>query len=102
MEFKQDLVARLGETEIARAAESDTVTVEGSVYFPPDSVRFECLKETATRTRCPWRGEAIYYDVSAGERTASDAAWCYPQPRRKAARIAGFISFWKEVVVEPA
>ena len=99
--FDQVLVARFGETEIARAAERDTVTVEGSVYFPPDSVRFELLRESATRTRCPWRGEAIYYDAVDGARVSADAAWSYRQPGRKAKRIAGFVCFWKEVETGP-
>ncbi|MEP0475186.1 DUF427 domain-containing protein [Nisaea sp.] len=100
--FDQVLVARLGDTEIARAPEQETVTLEGSVYFPLDSVRFELLRETATRTRCPWRGEAIYYDVVDGTRISADAAWSYPQPGRKAKRIVGFVSFWKEVETSPA
>tara|TARA_E500000318_G_scaffold16735_1_gene17028 strand:+ start:638 stop:949 length:312 start_codon:yes stop_codon:yes gene_type:complete len=100
--FDQVLVARFGDTEVARAPEQETVTVEGSVYFPPDSVRFELLRETGTRTRCPWRGEAIYYDVVDGTRISEGAAWSYPQPSRKAKRIAGFISFWKEVETGPA
>lgn len=99
--FDQVLVARLGETEIARALERDTVTVEGAVYFPPDSVRFELLRETGTRTRCPWRGEAVYYDVIDGTRTSPDAAWSYPRPGRKAKRIAGYVSFWKEIETRP-
>lgn len=99
--FDQVLVARIGKTEIARAAERETLTIEGSVYFPPDSVRFELLAESDMRTHCPWRGEAIYYDVRDGDRVIENAAWCYPRPTRKAARIRNFVSFWKEVVVEP-
>ncbi|MBO6561676.1 MAG: DUF427 domain-containing protein [Nisaea sp.] len=99
--FDQVLVARLGDTEIARASERDTITIEGSVYFPPDSVNFELLKDSGTRTQCPWRGEAVYYDVTAGDRVVESAAWSYPRPTRKAARLRDFVSFWKEVVVEP-
>lgn len=99
--FDQILVARLGGLEIARAPERDTVMIEGSVYFPPDSVNFELLRQTETRTRCPWRGEAVYYDVVAGDRTVADAAWSYPAPGRKAKRIAGYVSFWKEVETAP-
>ena len=99
--FDQVLVARLGDVEVARAAERDTLTIEGSVYFPPDSVNFGLLKESGTRTQCPWRGAAIYYDVTAGGRVVENAAWSYPRPTRKAARLRDFVSFWKEVVVEP-
>lgn len=99
--FDQVLVARFGETEIARALERDTVTVEGSVYFPPNSVRFELLRETPARTRCPWRGEAVYYDIVDGKHISVAAAWSYRQPGRKAKRIAGFVSFWKGVETGP-
>ncbi|WP_193185073.1 DUF427 domain-containing protein [Nisaea sediminum] len=99
--FDQVLVARVGDIEVARAAERDTMTIEGSVYFPPDSVNFGLLTQSGTQTRCPWRGEAVYYDVTVGERVVEDAAWSYPQPTRKAERLRDFVSFWKEVVVEP-
>lgn len=99
--FDQVLVARIGSTEIARAAEKDTLTIEGSIYFPPDSVNFGLLEKSAVRTVCPWRGEAVYYHVSGDGRVVEDAAWSYPEPRKKAARLRDFVSFWKEVVVEP-
>lgn len=99
--FDQILVARLGDTELARAEERDTLTIEGSIYFPRDSVDFERLSESKTRTQCPWRGEAIYYDIQDGDRVLETAAWSYPRPKKKAARLAGYVSFWKEVVVEP-
>lgn len=99
MMFDQILVARYGQTEIARAPERDTVTLEGSIYFPREFVRSELLRETGTRTRCPWRGAAVYYDVIDRTRIAKDAAWSYTQPGRKAKRIAGYVSFWKEVEI---
>ena len=101
MMFDQILVARFGPTEIARAPQRDTVTVEGSVYFPPRSIRFELLRKTGTRTRCPWRGAAVYYDVIDRKRISRDAAWSYMQPGKKAKRIAGYVSFWKEVDIVP-
>ncbi|WP_420402915.1 DUF427 domain-containing protein [Nisaea sp.] len=99
--FDQVLVARIGDIEIARAAERDTLTIEGSVYFPPDSVDLALLRESGMRTQCPWRGEAVYYDLHAGGRVVENAAWVYPRPTRKASRLKNFVSFWKEVVVEP-
>ena len=50
-------------------AESDeTVVVEGNHYFPAESVRWDLLDATATRTTCPWKGEAHYWSVSDGSR----------------------------------
>lgn len=83
-------------------AESEAVeTVEDCVYFPRDSVRMEHLVPSATRTACPWRGVASYYDVTVGDRTEPAAAWSYEAPKRRARRIEGAVAFWKGIVVEP-
>jgi len=82
-------------------AESDeTVVVEGNHYFPADSINPKNLREGETRTVCPWKGQASYYDVVMGEDVNKDAAWYYPEPKDAAANIKGRIAFWKGVVVE--
>lgn len=84
---------------IAEAAEADTVTMEGSVYFPPSAVSFAHLRPTGTTTRCPWRGVAHYFTVVVGAAENEAAAWSYPSPGRRAARIRGFFAFWKGIEV---
>ena len=82
-------------------AESDkTVVVEGNHYFPPDSVRREYLSDSATHTRCWWKGMASYYDVVVDGQTNSDAAWYYPDPSKKASGIKDYVAFWRGVTVE--
>jgi len=82
-------------------AESDRCEiVEGNCYFPPDGVRREHLRESATHTTCPWKGEASYYDVVVDGETNRDAAWYYPQPKDAARRIADHVAFWHGVTVE--
>ena len=59
-------------------AESAAVeTVEGCLYFPRETVRMEHLEPSKTRTICPWRGLATYYDVRVGDRLEPAAAWSY-------------------------
>jgi len=83
-------------------AESDrTVEVEGNQYFPPDAVRREHLRDSATHTTCPWKGIASYYDVVVDGQVNRDAAWYYPQPKEAARQIAGHVAFWHGVRVEP-
>ncbi len=82
-------------------AESDeTVVVEGNHYFPADSINKEFFRESETRTVCPWKGTASYYDVVApsGE-TNRDAAWFYPEPKEAAKEIENHVAFWKGVEV---
>ena len=77
------------------ARSDDTVVVEGNHYFPPDSVDRALLHESDTRTRCPWKGEAHYFDVVADGEVLADAAWYYPTPKDAAAQIADHVAFWK-------
>ncbi|MCS6939806.1 MAG: DUF427 domain-containing protein [Roseiflexaceae bacterium] len=82
-------------------AESDaTIVVEGNHYFPPESVKHEYLRESATHTVCNWKGVASYYDVVVNGAVNRDAAWYYPEPKEAARRIAGYIAFWRGVRVE--
>jgi len=82
-------------------AESDrTVVVEGNQYFPPDSVRAEYLRPSATHTICSWKGTASYHDVEVNGQRNPDAAWYYADPKPAAAQIKGYIAFWKGVKVE--
>src|SRR5271166_2012972 len=77
-----------------------TVEVEGNQYFPPDSIRREYFKPSATHTVCPWKGTANYYDVEVNGRQNREAAWYYPEPKAAAGQIKGYVAFWKGVRVE--
>ena len=82
------------------AQSDDTVVVEGNHYFPADSVRTELLRESATHTHCPWKGDASYYSIEVRGERKTDAAWYYPETKPKADHIKGMIAFWNGVTVE--
>jgi uncharacterized protein (DUF427 family) len=63
-------------------------------YVPLEDVAAGVLRPTARRTVCEWKGAAAYYDVTAGDRTARDAAWGYPRPTPAFAPIAGHVAFY--------
>jgi uncharacterized protein (DUF427 family) len=82
-------------------AESDRIEiVEGNVYFPPDAVNREHVRQSGTHTTCPWKGIASYYDVVVDGETNRDAAWYYPTPKTAAANIQDHVAFWRGVTVE--
>ncbi|UCG76353.1 MAG: DUF427 domain-containing protein [Gemmatimonadota bacterium] len=82
-------------------AESDTFeTVEGNIYFPPESINREFFRASDQHTTCPWKGVASYYDVAVGDEVNAGAAWYYPEPSEAAAQIKDHIAFWKGVRVE--
>lgn len=82
-------------------AESDRcIVVEGNQYFPPDAIRREFFRPSATHTVCGWKGSASYYDVVVDGATNRDAAWFYPDPKAAAAQIKDHVAFWHGVTVE--
>jgi uncharacterized protein (DUF427 family) len=82
------------------AESSQCVEVEGNQYFPPDAIKSEYFKPSATHTVCPWKGTASYYDVEVGGKRNQDAAWFYPDIKPAAKQIKGYVAFWKGVKVE--
>jgi uncharacterized protein (DUF427 family) len=83
-------------------AESEAFeTVEGNIYFPPESINREFFRESDHQTTCPWKGLASYYDVVVGDQVNDGAAWYYQAPSEAASHIKGHVAFWNGVRVEP-
>ena len=67
-------------------------------YIPPEDVRTDLLVPSETRTRCPYKGEAVYWSARMPERTIEDLVWSYPRPIAECPRIASLMCFFNEVV----
>ena len=63
-------------------------------YIPPDDIRMEYMTETARSTRCEWKGQASYYNLSVGGRQVKNAAWFYPNPAPGYEAIQGHLAFY--------
>ncbi len=70
------------------------------IYFPPAEVREGRLTRSDHTTRCPWKGQASYWTVSAGGETLENGAWAYPEPLPELAALADHVSFYEAVTVE--
>ena len=82
-------------------AESDqTIVVDGNHYFPADAVKREFLQPSATHSVCFWKGVANYYDIQVGGKVNRDGAWYYPEPKKPADKIRGYVAFWRGVEVK--
>jgi uncharacterized protein (DUF427 family) len=81
------------------AESDDIVKVEGNAYFPAASLNTGYVKESATKSNCPWKGTASYYTLAVNGAENKDAAWYYPEPKQAAAEIKGRVAFWKGVTV---
>ncbi len=63
-------------------------------YFPKKDVRLDLLQLTEHHTYCPFKGNATYWNVSAGGKTAEKAAWGYEDPLPEVSEIGGYVSFY--------
>ena len=84
------------------AESDDTVSVEGSTYFPFESIRPGTLTGTKSHTLCPWKGIASYYDITIAGTVNHNAGWIYRHPSPFARRIKNRVAFWQGVQVGPA
>lgn len=82
-------------------AESDEYEmIEGNIYFPPNAVHKEFLKNSDFHTTCPFKGIASYYDVVIEKNVNKNAAWYYPEPKKGYEKIKNYVAFWHGVKVE--
>ncbi len=63
-------------------------------YLPPEDVRMDLLRPTSRHTLCEFKGQASYFDITAGGRERREAAWTYTRPLPGYEALTGFVSFY--------
>jgi len=63
-------------------------------YIPRADVDMAALARTAHASHCPYKGDASYFTISAGGRSADNAAWSYEQPYPAMAAIKEHLAFY--------
>ncbi|TDE26683.1 DUF427 domain-containing protein [Actinomadura sp. 6K520] len=64
------------------------------LYVPEEDVRTDLLEKTGHSTHCPFKGDAAYWTVRAGDRASENAVWAYPEPKPEAAWLRGLMAFY--------
>lgn len=85
-------------TVIAETSEFEVV--EGTIYFPPESIKKEFFTDSSLRSTCPWKGAASYYSLNVNGEEMPDVAWYYPEPSQAASNIKNYVAFYPAVTVE--
>ncbi len=67
-------------------------------YIPRKDVRMDLCQFTDHASHCPWKGDASYYSVTVGDRTAVNAIWTYETPIEAVAAISGYLAFYPDRV----
>jgi uncharacterized protein (DUF427 family) len=63
-------------------------------YFPRADVNMDLLAATDHGTHCPFKGDASYWTIEAGDRREKSVAWSYESPYDEMARIKDYIAFY--------
>lgn len=75
------------------------IEFDNAIYFPPESVNQQYLKQSPLTTLCYWKGKAQYYNIDVNGQINHGAAWYYPHPWWLARHIKNYIAFWKDVTI---
>ncbi|MBC9977013.1 DUF427 domain-containing protein [Bradyrhizobium campsiandrae] len=67
-------------------------------YLPREDANMALLERTARTTLCPYKGDASYYSVKAGDKTLDNAIWTYETPFPAMAEISGHLAFYPDKV----
>jgi len=67
-------------------------------YLPKLDVRLDLLIPTATQTRCPYKGKAMYWSLRIGDHEYKDVVWSYSPPLPECTRIDNLVAFYNEKV----
>jgi uncharacterized protein (DUF427 family) len=84
--------------ESDRALRLDETGLPARYYIPREDVRTDLLRPTAHTTTCPFKGQASYWSVQAGDGTLENAVWSYEAPIPGVEEIAGLLCFYSERV----
>lgn len=67
-------------------------------YLPLEDVDTEVLEPSTHQTYCPYKGDATYYTLRAGDRTVNEAIWHYREPYDAVRAISGHVAFYPQHV----
>jgi uncharacterized protein (DUF427 family) len=74
-------------------------------YVPRADADPALLQRTDHETYCPYKGEASYFTLTAGDAPAENAVWTYEHPHEAVAGIREYLAFYPnqvEIREEPA
>ena len=74
-------------------AESDHAD---QLYFPHADIRWEALEPTDHHTTCPFKGQADYWSLTAGDEPMANVVWAYPDPFEEVVGIADHYGFYAD------
>jgi uncharacterized protein (DUF427 family)/acyl-CoA thioesterase len=96
-----DATARVWHGDLLLAESDGCVRLEETdhvdrVYVPEGDVRWDLFEPTDHHTVCPFKGEASYWSLRAGDPPEENLVWTYREPFDEVAGIKGYVAFYQE------
>jgi len=88
----------------ALLAESDRCLVvsetdhDDRLYFPESDVQWQLFAPSDHTTVCPFKGRASYWTLAGVDPAVENVVWTYRTPLPEVAAIAGYVSFYHDVL----
>jgi uncharacterized protein (DUF427 family) len=67
-------------------------------YIPRADTRLDLVTRTTRTTHCPYKGDASYYSITAGDAVLDNAIWTYEAPFPAMAEIKEYLAFYPDKV----
>jgi uncharacterized protein (DUF427 family) len=87
--FNGKIVAESARSLVMREGKYNPV-----IYIPHEDADASLLVRTDHSTYCPYKGDASYFSIRAGDRVAENAIWIYEQPYSAVAAIKDCLAFY--------
>jgi uncharacterized protein (DUF427 family) len=67
-------------------------------YIPREDADQSLLTKTTHSTHCPYKGDASYFTIQAGDNKLENAVWSYETPFPAMNDITGYLAFYPNKV----
>jgi uncharacterized protein (DUF427 family) len=68
------------------------------LYIPRADANHDLIEKTARTTHCPYKGDASYYSIHAGDKVLDNAIWTYETPFPAMEEIRDYLAFYPDKV----
>jgi uncharacterized protein (DUF427 family) len=95
------VVVRFGDAVVAdtrHALELREASYPPVLYVPRADARLEHFARSGHHTHCPYKGEASYFGLRAGDARSDNAVWSYEDPFPAMAEIKDRVAFYPDRV----
>jgi uncharacterized protein (DUF427 family) len=80
--------------DTTRALTLQETTYKPVHYIPREDAHMALFERAAHQTYCPYKGDAAYYSIKVGDKTAENAIWSYEEAYPAVAEIKGHLAFY--------